>query len=213
MPFAADRDLLIIEPTLFRDVAWLGQRLLEGVADLAGSTMTLTTYDHDLAALDIRPGAVVLANDVPHEITEILGPTDATISRIRADRDDPLIAPGASPPLTVEIHSFRPQLEMIHRQVLRMAGIEPSDAGADVTTDNITNPAALRAVESHGALHLIYSAAAALGGDDSPLASRARLHRAIFGIERQRALVELDLDGDGLPDATRRLNAIQFVRA
>ncbi len=45
--FALDRDLLALEPNLFRDAAWAGQRVVSGVGDVAGETLTLLTQDVD----------------------------------------------------------------------------------------------------------------------------------------------------------------------
>ena len=68
--FAQDRDLLALDPNLFRDVAWSGQRLVSGVGNISGTTLTLTSQDVTLEAaaitafvmdgVRIRPGAAVL---------------------------------------------------------------------------------------------------------------------------------------------------------
>jgi hypothetical protein len=44
------------------------------------------------------------------------------------------------------------------------------------------------------------------------MARRAEEYRERFAAERRRAAGLIDLDGDGKPDATRRLNAVVFVR-
>jgi hypothetical protein len=110
--------------------------------------------------------------------------------------------------------TFRPQLEMTHRMVLRMAGIDPDAApGPGVLTEAaVTNPGALRRLEALGALHLLWAAAGAMLPDKSPANERARMYRARFDAERQRVAVEIDLDADARPDATRRLNAMMLVR-
>jgi hypothetical protein len=66
-----------------------------------------------------------------------------------------------------------------------------------------------------GALHLVYTAATApdANWNTSNEFSRAQTYRERFAAERQRIAARLDLDGDGEPDATRRLNLIQFVRS
>ena len=104
--------------------------------------------------------------------------------------------------------------------LLRMVGVEragssgaQSPLGAVITEDRITNPADLALLESLGALHLIYTAAAAMLGPDSAPARRAAMYAERFARERFRAGAKLDTDADGLPDAVRRFSTIHLVRA
>jgi hypothetical protein len=115
----------------------------------------------------------------------------------------------------VIIATFAPQIALVHAQVLRMLGIEPGAPASpgSVTESSITNSASLTLVESLGALHLIYTAAAALSGPASVLGARADQYRRRFSEERRLAAATIDLNGDGLPDATRRMNVFQFTRA
>lgn len=213
MPFATDRDILAIEPNAFRDLAWLGQRLIKAIGDVSGTTLTLTSHDHDLEAVDARAGSVVLIAGIAHEILSRTDGTHAEISKIRADTDAPAIPPDAGTDLEVLIFTFAPQLAIVHREALRLAGIEPSDPAATPSEADITNPRALVPLEVFGALHIAYAAASALSGRDSHLAARASAYAALVSRERARARIALDLDGDGLPDAVRRLNAHQLIRA
>src|SRR5689334_13428715 len=87
--FATDRDLLLIEPNLFRDAGIAGQRLLKGTCDISGTTLTLTAQDVDLAAANIGPGHVALVDGTPYEVLTRLTSTTATVSRPRASTTDP----------------------------------------------------------------------------------------------------------------------------
>lgn len=209
MAFATDRDLLAIEPNVFRDVAWLGQRLIKGTGDVAGTTITLTTFDHDLISAGVAAGAVVLIAGVAHEVLSVTDAAHAEVSKARAGADDPAIPADAGTGLEIVVSTLRPQIEMVHREVLRLAGI---DVGVPGEAD-VTNGDALILLEAYGALHIAYAAAGALSGADSHLAARAAMYAALVGRERARARVEIDLDGDGLPDATRRLNVVRPLRA
>ncbi len=213
--FATDRDLLVLEPNLFRDVAWAGQRLVSATGSISGATLTLSQFDVDLASAGVTAGHVATVDGVSYEVLTRLSPASATVSRLRAGTTDPALPPSPASGRPVTIASFRPQIALIHHQVLRMLGIEPMDPPAlgRPTETSITNPDALARLEALGALHLILAAAAALEPPGGPLGARADLYRARFGDERQRAAARIDLDGDGLPDATRRLNVIQLMRA
>lgn len=209
--FAYDRDLLLLEPTLFADVALQSQRLLEAAGTISGTTLTLTGAD--AALVGITTGHVVLVAGVPLEVVSRLSSTQLAVSRIRADPGDAPIPPAPVVGAAVLISTFAPQIAIVHAQLLRMAGIEPGAQAVGAPTESsVTNGAALRLIESLGALQLIWSAAGALAGPDSAAAQRARTYGQRFNAERARVLVALDLDSDGEPDAARRLNAARMVR-
>jgi hypothetical protein len=211
--FASDRDLLVLEPNLFRDVPWVGQRVLLATGTAAGTTMTIT--GGDFLASGVAPGNVLMYDAVPLEVTAVTSATVATVSLLRAGTDGALIPPPALGARPVASATFAPQIAAVHRQLLRMLGIEPDLPAAPglLTEASITTPGALAMVESVAALHLIYSAASALSGPDSALGARAEFYRRRFVSERQLAAARIDTDGDGVADATRRLNIIQLVRA
>lgn len=214
--FARDRDLLVFEPRLFHDVSWSAQRLVSasgGSIDAAGTTLTLSSADFD--ALLIDEGHVALAGGAPYEVTARQSATALSISRPRASAADPVLPASAASNLQVDITTFAPQLRLVHDQLLRTIGIEPGAAPEPnlVTESSITNPSALVRAEALGALHLIYASAAALVGDDQPLWTKAQLYRNRFTLARREVVAQIDLDGDGAPDATRRANVIQFARA
>jgi hypothetical protein len=218
MPLATDRDLLIFEPDLFRDAAFIGQRLVSATGAISGTTLTISAHDVDLVAAGVTAGHVALVDGAPYEVIERLSATTATISRLRGAKTDPAIPPSPVTGKPTTIHTFAPQIAMIEHQVLRMLGIEPSltpEALGDpaaVTAASIKNPEALNRAVSLGTLHLVFAAAAAVSPPDSPHWVRADLYRGRYENERQHAAAMIDTDGDGIPDATRRLNAMQLIR-
>jgi len=210
--FATDRDLLILEPNLFRDVGWVGQRLCKGTASISGTTLTLGGADVALDAAGVGAGHVVTVGGTSYEVVARLGATTLTISRPRASGLDPILPPSAASAVEAMIATFVPQIAIVERQVLRMAGIEPEDATPSVpTASDIANPGALTTLVALGALHLVYAAAGASAGGGW-LTERAAMYRDRFSAARQSVRVLVDLDGDGVADATRRLNVAQFVR-
>lgn len=218
--FATDRDLLVLEPRLFHDISWSAQKLVDsasgGVIDTAGTKLTVSSID--FAGLGVGGGSVVLlgaTTPTPIEVLSRLSATELSVSRLRASTSDAAVPVTPASGQKVVVHSFRPQLSLVHAQLLRMVGIEPDDAAppADQPVEaDITNPRAFVLAEALGALHLIFSSAAALVGSDSPLWVKATMYAERFRAERTRLQAELDLDGDGEPDAVRRPNVVQFVR-
>lgn len=214
--FINDRDLLVLEPNLFRDVGWLGQRLADTTGSISGTTLTVTGAD--LAALGVGAGYVALVNGLPVEVLARLSATTATVSRLRADVNDAAIPPGNVPPsVPVQVWTLRPQINVVHQQVLRLLGIEPSADGGPVlpwqlTEAQIIRPRSLWLLEALLTLHLVYSSAAALAGSESPLGLRAQMYLARAGAERARAVAYLDTNGDGVAEVARYVGVACWVR-
>lgn len=206
---ATDRDLLVYEPNLLRELGWASQRLVRATGAISGTTLTISAYDVDLAAAGVGPGHVVVIDGAPLEIVERLSATTATVSRLRADPAGPAIAPSPMSGKPASIATFSPQIALVGGQILRLLGLEPTDEA------RVTNPDSLRRLVSLGALHLAYTAASAAGGEQgwsSRTWSRGQYYLQRFADERERAEARVDLDGDGIPDACRRLNVAQLVR-
>jgi hypothetical protein len=212
MSFATDRDLLALEPTLFRDITWTSQRLVSGTARIESSVLKFDFIEGACDTGGVGEGGVVLVATTAYEVLEVLAADEVRISILRpSETGEQIPMPDLTVSTATSIHTFAPQLEIVHRQVLRMLGIEPGES-ATPTESDITNPAAIRRLESLGALHLIYSAAGALTPATSALNTRAELYRQRFNDERQRISIGLDLNADGQPDVIRKLNVVQFVR-
>lgn len=210
--FATDRDLLVLEPNLFRDVAWLGQRLLDVSGSTSGTTLTLASGD--AAAVDITGGRVALVGGVPLEVVQRLTSTTLQVSRLRADPAAAPIPPGTLTSQPVVVTTFAPQTALAHAQILRMLGLDAAGTTDPDALDEtaVTNPHALTLAESLLSLETIFTAASALHGPDSSLGRRAEDYRRRFALERCRAAAAIDLNGDGRPDTTRRLNVLQLIR-
>lgn len=212
--FTTDRDLLVLEPGLFRDVGWVAQRLTKGTGTISGNTLTITGADVSLDAAGLTAGHVATVGGTSYEVIARQSSTALTISRPRASTTDAIQPPSPANGVDTLVTTFAPQIAMVERQVLRMAGIEPEDSTPGIVTASaITNPGALTMLIGLGTLHVLYAAAGASSGANGWLADRAAMYRERFSAARQNARVLIDLDGDGIPDATRRLNVVQFIRA
>ncbi len=203
--FASDRDLLVLEPNLFRDIGWSGQRLVKGTGSVSGTTLTMSSQDAGFDAAGVTAGHVVVVGGTSYEVLSRVSGAALTISRLRDSALGPGLPPSAATGVEATVTSFGPQIASAHRQVLRLLGIEPEDAaGPGVISESaITNPGALTRLTALGALFLIMSAAAGLGGPDSGATAKAEWYRQRFADERRRVGVRVDTDGDGVADATR----------
>lgn len=210
--FINDRDLLAHEPNLFRDVAWVGQRLTGGTSSVSGTTLTCVTPEIALNQTPIGPGSVAVVGGAGYEVLGVTSATQMTISRLRVREEDAAIIPAQGTGLTMSVVSFKPQIAIVHAQVLRLAGIEPDTPAGAAAESQIANTSALRLVEALGSLALIFAAASLAGGEASPMRERAKDYAKRYAQERGRVCVEMDTDADGVTDAIRSLNVFRLVR-
>jgi len=208
--FASDRDLLVLEPGVFREVLWLGQRLVRGAGSVSGTTLTMTSQDEGFDAAGVDAGHVVVIDGVALEVISRTSASVLEVSRLRESVTAAPIGGGSIVNRVVEVSTFVPQLALVHAQAIRMLGLD-SPGGSGVGEESVTNGGDLTLVEALGALHLVYASASAAGAPG--LAPKAAMYRERFSTERQRAGARIDLDGDGVADATRRMNVVRFTRA
>lgn len=210
--FAHDRDLLAIEPNVFHEVSWIGQRLVKGTGDLGDGVLTLSTFDRDFVVAGVDAGHVAVVNNVAYEVVERISATEVAVSRVRASVDAAAVWPADASGASVEVRTFGPQIGMTHDLVLRLLGFESAEIPGVLGESAVVNGAALARVEALGALHLVYGAAGSLSGPGSALWERAEMYRRRFAAERQTAAARVDTDGDGVANAARRMNVVWFVR-
>lgn len=206
MSFITDRDLITLHPSLFRDVSYLSQRLFRGIAKVQAGQVVAIGGTFSAA---VKPGHVVQLGEIVLEIIAVVNGTTLNVSMPRGDAAAAVIAPADTGNLTATIATFDPQIGVVHAQVLRMLGLEPSQTTLDDLSPgeaSVLNPRDLALVEALGVLHLIYSSAAAPLGNGNTLAARAEHFRDRFAHERWRARAIIDTDGDGRADAVRSMS-------
>ena len=218
--FAADRDLLVLEPNLFRDVGWVGQRLSRGTGTVAGTTLTIASPEVALDTAGVTAGHVVVVAGVAYEVVTRLSATQLTISRLReatSGAGAANIPPTAITAVECSIVTFVPQIAMAHTEIVRLAGLEftgtPAAGGAGATDEAsvVKEPGVVR-LEAIGALAIVWAAASGLLGAGSPGHQRAEWYRERFVRERERVGIRVDLNGDGIAEEVRGLNAKRMRR-
>lgn len=211
MTFSTDRDLLAIEPHVFRDVPLLGQQRIK-VNDGAISGTTLTSVTADFEAAQVTAGAVVLVAGLP---MEVLSRTDANtleVSMLRFDSQGAAIPSSDGSGLEVVVRTFSPQAALMRDALLRLLDMDEDDPGHGLSAASILSASLMQQLEALGTLERIYSAAFALAGDNAALHDKARLYRGRFRTACLSATVLIDTDGDGLPDIWRPLGVVKWQR-
>lgn len=212
--FARDRDLLVYEPRLFLETGWLGQLVFRESGLVTGGVGFVSGFD--FAAAGVGVGSVVSYGGASYEVAQLVGAGQIGLSRLRASAADPVVTPPALASGELECFTYRPQMSVVHGQILRMLGIEPEDTdeGA-LTSEAVVNPGAFVRLECLGTLHLIYSAAAAASSAGSAglgYAERSLMYRERFSAERGRVTAMIDLDGDGEAESVRRPGVSHLTR-
>lgn len=211
---ARDRDVLVLEPNVFRDLAWAGQRLSRGSGSIAGTTLTIASPEVALDTAGIGAGHVAVVGGTPYEVVSRLSATQLSVSRLRERATDAAIPPTGVTSQETTITTFRPQIALVESQVLRMAGFEPdgSEGPGRLPASAVRVDAELTRLVCLGALAVIWSAASGLLGERSAGWTRAEWYRRRFEEERMRVSVAVDSGGDGVVEARRALRAISMVR-
>ena len=173
--FARDRDLLVLEPGLMRDVAWNGQRVLNTTGVLNGDSLALTSGSWIDAG--IGPGFVVaIDGGTAHEIVSVQDATFATVSLSEGGESDPVVASGSTGVPSVEVHTFSRRSGWCTGRCSRCSGsirtIRKGRGGARCSI-----PGRWSGLEALGALHLIYASAAAPGRGGEAYAERAERYK------------------------------------
>jgi len=210
MALITDLDLLRIEPSVFTDAADIATILLS-VTDGSVSGTTLTSASADFETLDVDAGHVIVVDGEAMEIAERLATTQLTITRPRADADDPLVETVAGSSLTVTVPTFGRQIDLAEAWIFGALGInsldplQPMDSTMIINTDDVGQLVAVQAV-AH-----IFTVAAATDDTDSTLEERAVAYANVLSKLRHQTCAFLDTTGDGVADITRQI-AVPILR-
>ena len=201
---STDRDLLVLEPAIFRDVAWASQRLCRGFASIIGTGLTAADLDVSFELAGVGPGHVVLVDGVGLEVLARTSPAALTVSRPRADVAAPPIPPAPLAGRPCEVLTFAPQTARADRAVRAMLALRPGET--------LLNPEDLRDLCAALAAREVLLAAASRAGPESPAAWKASMYDRLIDALRGRLVASIDTDGDDVEDERRGLSAGAVTR-
>jgi len=210
-----DTHLLRFEPNLFTDIQWLSQRLTKATGTISGTTLTISAFDTNFDGAQLTPGMVILINSIPHEVISKLSATTAQLSRLRASETDPILTPAPVTGAEVILHTFRPQIAILSGQAFRILGLNPTQPATDAAgspSPVITDPTALQRFVTLSTLATLYLSAAEMQSEGGQQSRRAARYQQLATLERRNLSAQVDTNGDGDPDATRRANVVPLIR-
>ena len=212
MALIDDRDLLIREPSLFLDASSVATSVLSATDGIVSSG-TLFSSSSDFETPGIEFGHVVVVNG---EALEVISRTDQNrivVSKPRLLSTDTDIEPDTGSSLNLEVLTFARLIAEVQAWVLGAFGIDASDPVTPLDETAILNPEEVEPLIALRTLARAFAAASAIAPTDSSLSQRATLYAGLAAEARRQAKAVIDLDGDGIADATRHLDVVSLSRS
>ena len=212
MALIDDRDLLIREPSLFLDASSVATSVLSATDGIVSSG-TLFSSSSDFETPGIEFGHVVVVNG---EALEVISRTDQNrivVSKPRLLSTDTDIEPDTGSSLNLEVLTFARLIAEVQAWVLGAFGIDASDPVTPLDETAILNPEEVESLIALRTLARAFAAASAIAPTDSSLSQRATLYAGLAAEARRQAKAVIDLDGDGIADATRHLDVVSLSRS
>lgn len=206
-----DIDLLRLEPRLFVDAASAATMLRSGSDGITSGT-TFSSAGSDFAAAGIDAGHVIVVGAEVVEVEARQSATSLHVSRPRADDSQDAIDPTPGMDQTFSVPTFERIASQETAWTLGALGIDARHPEHPLDESAVTNAADLRRYVALRVIARGFERAAAGDPGNLALAGRAAHWRAIEQSARHLTAVFLDLDGDGVPDATRRIDDVMLTR-
>ena len=211
MLLITDRDLLIMEPSVFISAGEIATRLASATDGVVAGT-GLTSATSDFEASGVAANNVAVIAGTPVEVVNRIQATQLDISLPRAAADDDKIAPGDGSSLAIEVLTFERLIQQVQQSILLDFGVDPTDPVRPLDELSLLNPQAVGSLIALRTIHHAFAAAAARNPTDQSLAARASLYARLASSALRQTSCVFDLDGDGRPDTTRRLDVVTLVR-
>lgn len=212
MTFIVDRDLLQLEPSMFVDASSVGTLLASGT-DGSVSGGTLSSASVNFATRGVDEGHVAL---VAGDVLEVLARPSAsslTVTRPRGDASQPTIPPNAGSSLQFSVTTFERQIAEAEAWALGALGIDAHDPVKPLSPEAIINTDEFARIVALRTICDVFALAAARSVSPATLNLRRDAYRELLRRTIARTSILLDLNGDGVPDASRRLSTVTLIRS
>jgi hypothetical protein len=214
--FSNDADVLKYEPILFGELHLPGQVKLRGTGGTL-SGMTFTAAGADFISASVTAGGVIYlqsadcALDSTYEIVSVDSATQLTVSVIRADSDEELIAPPAATDISYRISTLEPQAGEVGLQLTEYFGIRPGNPVSDYGVDDILDTSVLKRASVFAVIASAYAMLASKAEDENFWKKNLYYHR-LFEKARERCRLSIDAGADKVADVTKTGVSVRLVR-
>jgi len=216
MVFSRDVDIARYEPVLFGGLHLGHQVLASGAAGAIDGT-TFSDSGADFVGGGVKAGGVIYvrsedgAIDGAYEIVSVDSETELTISVIRTDDDEGVLAPPGEDGLVWRISTFEPQAAEAAFRLTEHFGIRPGNPDSQYSAEDIVDASALRLASVYMVLSVVYAMLASKAEDDN-MWKKSLFFRKEFERAIEKCRFSIDTDGDGLGDASFSGGSIKLVR-
>ncbi len=214
--FSNDTDILRYEPELFGELHLPWQVLASGSgAVLSGATFTASGADFVSASVEAG-GVIYLRSvdgllDMAAEIVSVDSATQLTVSVLRADSDEAVVAPPAATDISYRVSTLGPQINEIGFQLTEYFGISPGNPSSDIGVDDIFDTEVLRRASTFGSIAAVYAMLASQAEDEN-FWKKSLYYKKNFERSRERCQLSIDVGSDGVADIRKFGGSVKLVR-
>jgi hypothetical protein len=214
--FSTDADILKYEPVLFGELHLPWQVLVAGTGGtLSGTSFTASGADF-ISALVTAGGVIYLQSaegslDGAYEIVSVDSATQLSVSVIRADSEDAAIAPPSASDISYRVSTFRPQASEASFQLTEYFGIGPGNPASTIDVEDVLDTNVLKRASVFAVMSTVYAMLASKAKDEN-FWKKSLHYQKLFEKARERCRLSIDVDSDGVADATRIGASVQLVR-
>jgi hypothetical protein len=214
--FSDDVDILRYEPALFGELYPAGQVLVAGTGGALSGT-TFTASSADFVSAQVATGGIVYLRsedgglDGAYEIVSVDAATQLTVSVVRSDSNDDAVPPSAATDISYRISTFGPQASEVGFRLMEYFGIGPGDPSSDMDVEDILDTDVLRGASVFAVISSIYATLASKANDEN-FWKKSSYYRRLFEKARERCRLSIDVDSDGVADATKSGASIRLWR-
>ena len=214
--FSDDADILKYEPVLFGELHLPGQVLATGTGGTLSGT-TFTASGADFVSAQVSAGGVIYLQSADEvldgavEIVSVDSATQLTVSVIRADSDDEVIAPPAATEISYRVSTFGPQASEVGFQLTEYFGIGPGDPASDIDAEDVLDTNVLRRASVFAVISSVYAMLASKAEKEN-FWKKSLYYKKLFEKARERCRLSIDVGGDGVADVTKLGASVRLVR-
>ncbi|RQW00440.1 hypothetical protein EH220_00395 [bacterium] len=214
--FSRDVDLLRVEASLFDDVNHFPWQLLRAGSGATLTGTTLAAIGANFISGGVQPGHVIVLDNGtssrPYEVVEVTSASYLEISVVRANDQQPKLAPGDGTGLDFRIATFDPQAWEVLVELTQHFDLRPGQPDSEYGFEEILEPSVLRQASVYGVLARIFAVWGSREGDGDAMWKKSIHYRGLYDKARLRCRLGLDLGDDGFGDMERRGGIIRLRR-
>ncbi|MHC4459933.1 MAG: hypothetical protein ACYS6W_02060 [Planctomycetota bacterium] len=214
--FSNDADILKYEPILFGELHLPGQVLAAGTGGALSGT-TFTASNADFVSAQVPAGGVIYLQsadgslDGAYEIISVDSATALTVSVIRTDSGDDVIAPPAATDISYRIGTFRPQASEVGFKLTEYFGIRPGNPESAYDAEDVLDTDVLKRASVFAVISSVYTMLASKAEDEN-FWKKSLHYQKLFERAKERCRLSIDVGSDGVADVTRVGASIRLVR-